>query len=139
MKTTTLLLLLACVTGSAFSQTATVRSVTPAAPQTATVRIYRYMGNYGCWRAEKVFADGAEVAALHRGRYLDVALPPGKHDFHAHVKQQHLVIDMKAGETYFLRAEWCGPKHYDISPQIVNLVPPEQGEAETAELKPEGR
>lgn len=83
----------------------------PASPQTepgqskATLYVYRYKQFVGKALSPSVYCDEAELARMVNGRYFTVKLDPGKHSFRSNDKQSGIDLDMKAGQSYFIRVE----------------------------------
>ncbi len=82
-------------------------AVKPAKPEatTATVYVYRYKQYVGSALSPSVYCDEVQLARMDNGRYFSVAVAPGKHAFRSNDKQSGLELDMKAGQTYFIRVE----------------------------------
>jgi hypothetical protein len=56
--------------------------------------------------APEVYCDGKLLAELDGGRYFVVSLPPGEYSFHSKNKKNGgVLLNAKAGETYYLRVE----------------------------------
>ena len=83
----------------------------PAAPAAdsnqskATLYVYRYKQFVGKALSPSVYCDEAELARMENGRYFTVKLEPGKHSFRSNDKQSGIDLDMKAGQSYFMRVE----------------------------------
>lgn len=79
----------------------------PAAPHDGKARVYVYRnsGVVGKGFRPSVFADENDVAQVQAGRYLILALQPGKHAFRSTDKNEEVSLDLKAGQKYFLRIE----------------------------------
>src|SRR5919204_2688227 len=82
-----------------------------AAPSTgtnsakATVYVYRYKQFVGAALAPSVYCDDVELARMENGRYFMATLEPGKHTFRSNDPQSGVVLEMKAGEQYYMRVE----------------------------------
>jgi hypothetical protein len=42
---------------------------------------------------------------MDNGRYFEVRIDPGKHTFHSNDPQAGVALDLKAGQSYFIRVE----------------------------------
>ncbi len=71
----------------------------------ATIYIYRYKQYAGSALEPSVYCDEAELARMDNGRYFLVKLPPGKHTFRSNDKQSGIELELKEGETYYIRVE----------------------------------
>src|SRR5260221_931503 len=71
----------------------------------ATVYVYRYKQFVGKALSPSVYCDEAELARMENGRYFTVKLDPGKHSFRSNDKQSGVDLDIKAGQSYFIRLE----------------------------------
>jgi hypothetical protein len=71
----------------------------------ATLYVYRYKQFVGKALSPSVYCDEAELAHMVNGRYFAVKLDPGKHSFRSNDKQSGVDLDMKAGQSYFMRVE----------------------------------
>ena len=71
----------------------------------ATLYVYRYKQFVGKALSPSVYCDEAELARMENGRYFTVRLDPGKHSFRSNDKQSGVDLDMKDGQSYFMRVE----------------------------------
>jgi len=71
----------------------------------ATVYVYRYKQFVGAALAPSVYCDDVELARMENGRYFMATLEPGKHTFRSNDPQSGVVLEMKAGEQYYMRVE----------------------------------
>jgi hypothetical protein len=73
---------------------------------------------------------------MENGRYFTVKLDPGKHTFRSNDKQSGTVLDVKAGQEYFLRVEIATGMMKGHGRLV--LTSPEQGsyELNSSKLKP---
>lgn len=71
----------------------------------STLYVYRYKQFVGKALSPSVYCDEAELARMENGRYFTVKLDPGKHSFRSNDKQSGVDLDMKAGQSYFMRVE----------------------------------
>jgi len=69
----------------------------------AIVYIYRTRNIFGSALEPSVFCDDNELARIDSGRYIKLALPPGRHRIHMTDKKYGYDVDMKAGEEYYFR------------------------------------
>ena len=99
-----LLLLLAILPALAVAQDSKPQQPTTSA-QTATVYVYRYKQFVGSALSPSVYCDEAELARADNGRYFTATIEPGKHSFHSNDRQSGIDLDLKAGESYFIRVD----------------------------------
>jgi len=98
------------------------------------VNIYRYKQAMGMGIRPSLFCDDKDIARLQSGRYVVLALEPGKHIFRSNDAQSRIEIDLKRDQIYYIRL--------DIAPGVLkghgrlNLMLPEQGKPELEQLKP---
>src|SRR5437667_5482626 len=71
----------------------------------ATLYVYRYKQFVGKALSPSVYCDKTELARMENGRYFTVKLDSGKHAFRSNDKQSGVDLDMKAGQSYFMRVE----------------------------------
>jgi hypothetical protein len=76
-----------------------------ASQSKATLYVYRYKQFVGKALSPSVYCDEAELARMENGRYFTVKLDPGKHSFRSNDKQSGVDLDMKTGQSYFMRVE----------------------------------
>jgi len=108
----------------------------PAKPSVGNVRVdvYRYKQYVGKGLRPSIYCDDKDVARLQSGRYVVLALAPGKHTFRSNDKQSQIELDLKPGQEYYIRIDiavgmWKGHGR-------LTLVQPEQGVAEFKQMKP---
>ena len=102
----------------------------------ATVYVYRYKQFMGSGLEPSVYCDEAELARMDNGRYFAVKLAPGKHTFRSNDKQAGIEMELKGGETYYIRVELV-PGMMKGHGRLV-LMQKEQGAYEIRKLKPLG-
>ena len=98
------------------------------------VYVYRYRQAYAKAIRPSLYCDDQDVARVQNGRYLVLALEPGKHEFWSNDTQSRVAIDMKPGQTYYLRIDLATgllKAHGRLT-----MMLPEQGESEYRQLKP---
>ena len=100
----------------------------------ATLYVYRYKQFVGKALSPSVYCDEAELARMENGRYFAVKLDPGKHSFRSNDKQSGVDLDMKAGQSYFMRVEIAAG--FMKGHGRLLLVAPEQAGYEWKKLKP---
>src|SRR5258707_12708846 len=71
----------------------------------ATVYIYRYKQFVGGALEPSVYCDDVQLARMDNGRYFAVKIDPAKHTFHSNDPQSGVALDLKAGQSYFIRVE----------------------------------
>jgi len=108
----------------------------PAKPagEAVHVNVYRYKQYLGKGIRPSIYCDDKDVARLQSGRYVTLALPPGQHSFRSNDKQSQVELDLKPGQTYYIRIDiaagmWKGHGR-------LTLVQPEQGAGELKQMKP---
>ena len=101
----------------------------------AVVYVYRNRNSSGPPpNSPSVFCDEQELARMQNGRYFSVFLDPGKHSFRSTDGQSVTDLDVKAGQTYYIRGEVVPVR---LKPRgRLTLMSPEQGASETRTLKP---
>jgi len=98
------------------------------------VAVYRYRQFIGKGLRPSIYCDEKDVARLQSGRYVVLALAPGRHAFRSNDKQAEIDLDLQPSQEHYIRM--------DIAPGIgkghgrLTLVPPEQGMAEFKHMKP---
>ncbi len=104
------------------------------AEEKATIYFYRYKQTIEAGTRLGVYCDDKELARIENGKYFVAKLAKGKHAIHSSDKQVGMEIDVKEGETIYLRVEYV----YGILRQRMRLtlVPKEQGEYELKKLTP---
>lgn len=115
---------------------AAVSAQEPSRPAAENVRVYvyRYKQLLGKGLRPSIFCDDNDVARLQSGRYVVLALAPGKHTFRTNDKESQMDLDLKPGKEYYIRVE--------IEPGMlkghgyITLVEPDQGAEEVKETKP---
>ncbi len=107
----------------------------PGAEATAMVYVYRNRFLSGpAPNAPSVYCDEQELARIQNGRYFSVRLDAGKHAFRSTDEQSVGDLDVKGGQTYFIRGEVVPVK---LKPRgRLTLMSPEQGASEARPLKP---
>ena len=107
----------------------------PAKPAGEEVRvnIYRYKQFVGKGLRPSIYCDDKDVVRLQSGRYVTLALAPGQHTFRSNDKQSQIELDLKPGQTYYIRIDiatgmWKGHGR-------LTLVLPEQGAGELKQMK----
>jgi len=100
----------------------------------AVVYVYRLQGGSGPPpNKPSVYCDEHELARLESGHYFSIRLDVGKHSCRSTDGQTVVRLDVKAGQTYYIRGEVVpvhGPKG------ALYQVSSEQGASELRGLKP---
>jgi hypothetical protein len=81
-----------------------------------------------------VFCDDHELARIQNGRYFSVRLDPGKHSFKSTDEKSAVDLDVKAGQTYYIRGEVV-PVKLKPRGKLIQMST-EQGNSEAHTLKP---
>ena len=101
----------------------------------AVVYIYRLQGGSGPPpNKPSVYCDEHELARMQNGCYFSIRLDAGKHSCRSTDEQSVVELDVKGGQTYYIRGEVVpvsGKPRGSIS-----RVTPEQGASEVRRLKP---
>jgi len=98
------------------------------------VYVYRYKAFEGKALRPSIYIDEKDVARLQSGRGVILALAPGNHAFRSNDKQSQVDLDLKLGQTYYIRI--------DIAVGVLKghgrltLLVPEQGASESKQVKP---
>jgi Protein of unknown function (DUF2846) len=74
-------------------------------PNEVIVYFYRYKQYNSSALAPSVYCNEGELARIDNGSYFFAKLPTGKHTFRSNDKQSGIEIELKAGETYYIRVE----------------------------------
>ena len=98
----------------------------------ATIYFYRAKRFQGSALKPSVFIDDAPVGNLHNGDSLRFSLKPGKHRVYSTDKSTGIDLEVKPGETYYVRVDilvgfWKG--HGGVT-----LVDPQQGKYELGQV-----
>ena len=102
----------------------------------ARVYVYRYKQFVGGALEPSVYCDEVQLARMDNGRYFEVRIDPGKHTFHSNDPQAGVALDLKAGQSYFIRVEIATGLMKGHG--RLTLMSPEQGsyELKSSKLKP---
>ena len=123
---------LLCMAGvaSAIAQTASTDDSSKA-----VVYVYRLQGGSGPPpNRPSVYCDEHELARMQNGRYFSIRLDAGKHSCRSTDEQSVVELDVKAGQTYYIRGEVVPIKGKPRG--AITRVSPEQGASELRRLKP---
>lgn len=107
----------------------------PGTEAKAVVYVYRNRNTSGPPpNSPSVFCDEQELARMQNGRYFSVRLDAGKHSFRSTDGQSVADLDIKAGQTYYIRGEVVPVR---LKPRgRVTVMSPEQGASEARALRP---
>jgi hypothetical protein len=110
-------------------------AVNPGADAKAVVYVYRNRNTSGPPpNSPSVFCDEHELARMQNGRYFSVRLDAGKHSFRSTDGQSVADLDVKAGQSYYIRGEVVPVR---LKPRgRVTLMSPEEGASQARTLKP---
>lgn len=124
-----LLLLVVCFVPSVFPQ-----KIDPEGK--AIIYVYSNAFNTTLGRVRKpVYMDDREIADIRPERYFVAVVEPGKRAFHLRNKKfGGVVLDVKAGQSYYLRINW--KSGFTVSLAGIESVPAENGEFDINQLKP---
>jgi len=107
---------------------------TKAAPQTATVYVYRIKVKFMARALHpSIYFDGMELLRLANGEYFSRQLPTGKHMVSAGRTEVGQLVDLEPGKEYFFKLDhknvfvsnWSGRQPMTLTP-----VPMEQARRE---------
>jgi len=100
----------------------------------AVVYVYRHQHGSGPPNKPSVYCDEHELARLESGHYFSIRLDVGKHSCRSTDGQSVVELDVKAGQTYYIRGEVVpvGGKPRGA----ITRMSPEQGASEARKLKP---
>ncbi len=106
-------------------------------PAYAKVAVYRYGQYAGKAIRPSIVIDGKDIARIQSGKYILLAVKPGKHVFASSDSQSQVELDLAPGTEYFIRIEiatgfWKGHGR-------IVLVMKEQGLAELKKMQPADR
>ncbi len=101
----------------------------------AVVYVYRLkMGSGPPANSPSVYCDEQELARLQNDHYFSIRLDAGKHSLRSTDEKAVLQLDVKAGQTYYIRGEVVPIK---LKPRgRLALMSPEQGASEVRTLQP---
>ena len=107
----------------------------PGATAKALVYVYRTSHTSGPPpNSPSVYCDEHELARMQNGRYFSVRLDAGKHSFRSTDGQSVTDLDIKDGQTYYIRGEVVPVK---LKPRgRLTLMSNEEGASEARALKP---
>jgi hypothetical protein len=81
----------------------------PATPTTAKIYFYRLREFYAAEMKPSIFCDRVQMLRMRNGRFASVNLPPGEHTITSTLPGNGLILDLKAGETYYVRLAMTQP------------------------------
>lgn len=113
--------------------------VTPAvaglpAAKIATVTIYRPRKLIGSALRPTVLLNGRPFVTVTNGKVFHARLAPGNYRFQVEDQRSGADVDMKAGESYFIRID-LEPGLF-VGNGVMTLVAPQQGSFEAKGLDP---
>jgi hypothetical protein len=100
----------------------------------AVVYVYRHQHGSGPPNKPSVYCDEHELARLESGHYFSIRLDVGKHSCRSTDGQTVVRLDVKAGQTYYIRGEVVAVRGKPRG--AITRMPPEQGASEARNLKP---
>lgn len=136
---TLLSLLLALAIPQAVSQTTAKETNTPAASQEtmAKVIVYRKQNSGAFAVKPSVYCDEEQLARLDNGYYFTVKIKPGKHTLRSNNKHSGILLEVKSGETYYVRMDMGVNGNWSLKASgEMSLIPAEQALYEVKRLKP---
>jgi hypothetical protein len=101
----------------------------------AAVYVYRLrFGSGPAPNSPSVYCDEQELARIQNGRYFSIRLDAGKHSFRSTDENSVVELDIKAGQTYYIRGEVVPVR---LKPRgRLTLMSSEQGVSEARPLQP---
>lgn len=105
-------------------------------PSNATVYFYRLREFYGAALKPSIYCDKVQVLRMRNGRYASITVTPGEHTITSNFPGSGVVLDAKAGETYYIQLEMSKPGMIHGGRGQVIEVEPGQGKFEVSQLKP---
>jgi hypothetical protein len=112
----------------------TVQEQSNSSVEKVHVNIYRLRETIKTSRPS-IFCDDTEVVRSQHGRFVVLALTPGKHTFRVNQRNDRygqLMLDLKTGQEYYIRVDIENA----VGAGSLTLASPEQGVDELKELKP---
>jgi len=111
-----------------------IETASADASSAATVIIYRPKSFFGMALRPTVMLGGADLANITNGRFYKGMFPPGHYLFQMDDKKSGADLELKAGETYYMKVEivpgfWKGGGK-------MTVMANEQGSYEITQLKP---
>ena len=101
----------------------------------AVLYVYRLQGGSGPPpNSPSVYCDEHELARMQHGRYFSIRLDAGKHSCRSTDEQSVVEMDVKAGQTYYIRGEVVPVRGKPRG--AITRMSPEQGASELGKLKP---
>ena len=100
----------------------------------ALIYVYRHQHGSGPPNKPSVYCDEQELARMQHGRYFSIRLDAGKHSCRSTDGQSVVELDVKAGQTYYIRGEVVPVSGKPRG--AITRVSPEQGASEARQLKP---
>jgi hypothetical protein len=112
-------------------------SVALSAQDTARVVFYRNRDVKGSLRRTTISIDGKRVCSLVNGRFLELAIPSGEHEFAGPDKKKGAKLRVEAGETYYFGTRSNHERPFQLTDVwAIFPVSREQGSFEVTNLKP---
>ena len=136
---TLLSLLLAVAIPQAFSPTTTKEISTSVVGQEtmAKVIVYRKQNSGAFAIKPSVFCNEEQLARLDNGYYFTVNIKPGKHTLRSNNKHSGILLEVKSGETYYVRMDMGINSIWSMKATgEMSLIPAEQARFELQRLKP---
>ncbi len=112
------------------------RVAPPAASDTGTIVVFRASSVVGRLFKPPVLDNSKELAIVRDGRIVTLPLTPGEHVISASVAGKETKLDVKPGETYYLRMTLVTAGQFSMFKGQLTLVNEEQAKNEMAKLKP---
>ena len=136
---TLLSLLLAVAIPQAFSPTTTKEISTSVVGQEtmAKVIVYRKQNSGAFAIKPSAYCNKEQLARLDNGYYFTVNIKPGKHTLRSNNKHSGILLEVKSGETYYVRMDMGINSIWSMKATgEMSLIPAEQARFELQRLKP---
>jgi hypothetical protein len=100
----------------------------------AKVYVYRYKSFESKGVRPSIYVDEKDIARVQDGRAVVLAISPGKHMFRSNDKQSVVDLEVKGGQSYYIRIDIA--TGFLKGHGRLTLVAPEQGASEYKRTKP---
>jgi hypothetical protein len=101
----------------------------------ATVYFYRLRDGYGALRKPSIFCDKVQVVRMRNGRFVATTFPAGEHTITSTFPGNGLALDLKPGQTYYIRLEMTPATMMHGGRGSVTAMMPGQGKFEVSQLQ----
>jgi hypothetical protein len=102
----------------------------------ATVYFYRLRDGYGALRKPSIFCDNVQVVRMRNGRFVSTTFSAGEHTITSTFPGNGLTLDLKPGESYYIRLAITNATMMHGGRGSVTAVMQGQGKFEVSQLQP---